>query len=62
MRISELVVGNWRPGYDLHLDDFHDGLNVLYGGSGIGKSQIARFISHTLSKANFESISLTPVA
>lgn len=58
MRISELVVGNWGPGYDLHLDDFHDGLNVLYGGPRIGKSQIARFISHTLSKANFESISL----
>ncbi len=58
MRISELVVGNWGPGYDLHLDGFHDGLNVLYGGPGIGKSQIAHFISHTLSKANFESISL----
>ena len=58
MRISELVVGNWGPGYDLRLEGFHDSLNVLYGDPGIGKSQIAHFLSQTLSQANLESISL----
>ena len=48
MYISSLKIERFGVWADLRLNGFSEGLNVIYGPNGSGKTTVVRFISATL--------------